>query len=88
MLLTAVNSTSVNVHLHCSIINLITVVIVCLLLRNSVFKIISKCVCIYIEEPLKEELGLSLIAIAIYLSCELLRLIQHCTQLHATDTMG
>ena len=64
MLLTAVNSASVNAHLHCYIINLITVIIVCLLLRNSVFKIISKCVCIYIEESPKEEIGLSLNAIA------------------------
>ena len=60
MLLTAVNSASVNGHLHCYIINLITVIIVCLLLRNSVSKIISKCVCIYIEESLKEESGLCL----------------------------
>ena len=50
VLLTAINSASVNGHLHCYIINLITVIVVCLLLRNSVFKIISKCVCIYIEE--------------------------------------
>ena len=64
MLLTAINSASVNAYLHCYIINLITVIIVCLLLRNSVSKIISKCVCIYIEESLKEELGLSLNAIA------------------------
>ena len=36
VLLTAINSASVNAHLHCYIINLITVIVVCLLLRNSV----------------------------------------------------